>query len=287
MNKVSCTICESPKVRFWFNKDDHLLYKCQDCRLIFIHPLPEDTTNVYSKDYFCGAEQGRGYINYEEDKKSEKYTFNKYLEEIEVFAPERGRLLDVGAATGSFLEAAKKRGWSVDGVEISDYAAETGRKKNINIVTGILGDSDFPDGSFDVITLWDVFEHVRYPKEDLKKLSKLLKTNGIIALNTPDSRATFARISHKWWPLLLPPEHIHLFSKTGLSNLLEKNDYKVLKTDRIGKKFKPAYILHMMSTVRNKRIWKKLSNLIEKTPLNKIEVPLNLRDNIFLIARKK
>lgn len=284
---TSCPVCDSSSAKYWFTKDTHPLYRCRACQLIFISPLPADTSGVYGQDYFCGAREGRGYVNYDADKQADEHTFNTYLDRIEQYAPGKGKLLDVGAATGAFINAAKMRGWDVAGIEISDFAAAVSRKKGLDIQTGTIESVQFEPASFDAITLWDVFEHVRWPKADLNKLTALLKPEGILALNTPDTSAVFARLSGRWWPLLLPPEHIHLFSQEGVTELLKKNNFEVLATARIGKKFKPAYILHMLSTVRNQKIWKRLSATIEKTPLNRLQIPLNLRDNIFVVARKR
>ena len=284
---VLCPVCDSSRTKYWFTKDTYPLYHCLECRLIFIWPLPTDTSGVYGQDYFCGAGAGRGYVDYDADKQADVYTFNAYIDRIESLAPNKGRLLDVGAATGAFIAAAKARGWEVTGLEISNFAADVGKKKGLDIQTGTIESARFENASFDAVTLWDVLEHVRFPKHDLALVSKILKPGGVLAINTPDSGALFARLSGKWWPLLLPPEHIHLFSRMGLVELLKKNNFEVLSTARIGKKFKPAYILHMLSTVRNQKIWKRLSVFIEKTPLNRLQIPLNLRDNVFVVARKK
>ena len=284
---VPCPFCEKTSAKFWFIKDNFNLYRCKKCKLIFIHPLPQTVNNIYSKNYFCGAKQGRGYVNYDEDKKSDLPTFHSYLDRIEKTAATGGQLLDIGAATGTFLEVARQRGWQTKGVEISAYAAAEGVKKNLDIVAGTIQTARLNHNFFDVITLWDVFEHVENPKKEIEDISDLLKPNGVIAMNLPDTGSLFAKISGKFWPLLLPPEHIHLFSKKGLINLLERKGYKILITDRIGKKFKPAYILQILSTVKKQKIWKILSQVIEKTPLNKILIPLNLRDNLFIIVQKK
>src|SRR3989338_10158570 len=103
----SCPICVSHRVRFWFTKDTYPLYHCLECRLIFIWPLPTDTSGVYGQDYFCGAGAGRGYVDYDADKQADVYTFNAYIDRIESLAPNKGRLLDVGAATCAFIAAAK------------------------------------------------------------------------------------------------------------------------------------------------------------------------------------
>ena len=209
------------------------------------------------------------------------------MDKIEKQYPDKGSLLDVGAATGSFMTAAKKRGWNVSGVEISDFAAETGRQKGLDIKTGILENCGYEKEYFDIITLWDVFEHISNPQSTLAHIKKILKPGGLIVMNLPDSDSLFARLMGKKWALIIPPEHLHLFSIHNLKILLERNQFSLISKDTIGKKFKLAYVFHALYTIRHKKIWRKISNLIKKTPLNNLSVLINLRDNMFVIAKKQ
>jgi len=101
----TCFICNNAKFCFFAKKQSYNLYRCQQCGLIFVYPLPENLAEIYAKDYFSGATHGFGYVDYEKDKKAMSATFEMYLDEIEKLMPARNRLLDVGAATGAFLEA--------------------------------------------------------------------------------------------------------------------------------------------------------------------------------------
>ncbi len=285
-DNILCPCCKNNSASHWFVKEGWVHYRCRACGLIFIHPAPQIPPDLYSRDYFCGAVGGRGYVNYEEEKSNDGYTFAAYLDEMEKNLPNKGRLLDVGAATGSFLGAAGKRGWRAEGIEISDYAAAEGRKKGLCIATGTVEQTCHSEGVFDAVTLWDVFEHVPYPERDLETIKRLLMPGGILFMNLPDSQSLFARITGTWWPLLLPPEHIHLFSERGLTWLLSEHGFETLQVRHFGKRFAPSYILQLLSTVRGQKIWKKLSEWIKRTPLDNIRIPLNLRHNMFVAAKK-
>lgn len=287
MDAPCCTVCKSTETVLWIRKNNHTLYRCKGCHLIFIFPAPTATANIYAEGYFYGATGGFGYIDYDEAKKLDTQTFETYLDKIAAFYPGTGKLLDVGAATGQFLTSAQARGWDVAGIEISDAAAERGRTQGLKIKTGTLSDADFPQHTFDVITLWDVLEHLPDPHDALKRLSALLKPNGLLLLNLPDAGSLYARTSGRFWQLILPPEHIYLYNKKNLELLLTHYGFSVLHMTTIGKKFTPAYIFQMAYTIRHWPFLKTLSQWISATALNRLSIPINLHDNMFVVAQKK
>lgn len=282
-----CPICHAPNGAWWFKKNDCDLYRCPSCRLVFICPLPEETANIYSQDYFCGAHGGFGYVNYDADKEADRKTFARYLDRIEEARPQRDRLLDVGAATGAFLLSAKRRGWDAAGLEISDFAAGIGRGKGLNIQTGTIETANFEDASFDVITLWDAFEHLPSPESALKRIRGLIAPGGLLVMNLPDTGSLYARLMGRHWPLIIPPEHVHLFREENLRPLLERHGFEWILKTKIGKSYPPAYIFQILSTVHGSKIWKKISDYVRTTPLNRVAIPIHLRDNMFIIAKRK
>ena len=283
---AACVVCQKNTGIWWFVKNTHDIYKCSKCALVFVSPIPETAAKVYSENYFCGASDGFGYINYDEDKQADLSAFEEYINKIEKAKPGRGTLLDIGAATGAFVATAKKRGWVASGLEISEYAAAAGRAKGLDIKTGTVDSAEFSQQTFDIITLWDVFEHFPDPRAALVKIYSWLKPNGLLVLNLPDAGSVYARTMGKHWQLIIPPEHLHLFNVHNLAKLLQEYGFTVLATDKIGKKFKPAYILQILYTMRHQKIWKYLSEKIRKTPINQLSIPINLRDNMFVIFKK-
>jgi 2-polyprenyl-3-methyl-5-hydroxy-6-metoxy-1,4-benzoquinol methylase len=286
MSKLApCIVCPEKTAPFWFKKNDCDLYRCGECGLILTHPIPSQLEDIYQSDYFKGASTGFGYSDYEAIKEINNETFLKFLGHIEVQRPEKGKILDVGAATGTFLETARTRGWEVEGIEISDYAAEVGNKKGLNIHQGTLHSVALVNGSYDAITLWDVFEHIHNPIESLEKIKSLLKPGGLLVMNLPDAGSFYARMTGKWWPLIVPPEHLYLYTQKSLRKLFAQMGMETIKTARVGKRFNPSYILQVLYTVRYQKIWETLANLVKKTPLDRLKIPLPLRDNLFIIAR--
>lgn len=283
-----CIVCGSISFDFFANKNNFNLYKCKDCSLIFVWPMPENLSSLYLQDYFSGAKHGFGYVNYEEDKVPMVSTFNHFLDIIEKFSNKKGKLLDVGAASGFFLELAQKKGWDVSGVEISEFAASKARERGLNVATGTIEDLKVDHGEhFSVITMWDVIEHISNPILAISKASELLEDRGIIAINTPDSGSLFAQVLGKKWHLVVPPEHLFLFDKKNMENLLEKQGFGVLLTANIGKKFTLRYIFQVGAKWLNLKLIKNVANFLNHNFLGGLSIPLNLRDNFFIIVRKK
>lgn len=282
---MECIVCNHTSPEFFMNKNGYDLYRCSGCGLIFVWPLPQDSAEIYSQDYFSGANKGFGYADYNADKKPMLSAWFKYLALIEKLLPKKGQLLDVGAATGFFMRLAKERGWQVSGVEISNFVAQFGREAGLEIFTGTLENAPFADESFDLITMWDVVEHLPQPPEFFAQANRLLKPGGVIAINTPDAGSSLARLLGKKWHLIVPPEHLYYFNLNSLSLLLRKTGFKILRHGKIGKKFTLHYVVKF---VENRLGWRGFfsSQIVKHQFLKKMSIPINTRDNFFVLAKK-
>jgi 2-polyprenyl-3-methyl-5-hydroxy-6-metoxy-1,4-benzoquinol methylase len=252
-----------------------------------VHPLPPAPLAIYSQDYFDGANEGHGYVEYDRDKQTMVPSFNQYLHLIEKAYGKKGRLLDVGAATGFFLDLARARGWETAGVEPSDYAAGLGRAKGLDVRTGTLDAFAADKHSFDAITLWDVIEHVPDPRETMRQVRELLKPGGIVAINTPDADSLWARMMGMQWHLIVPPEHLHLFGTRSLQRLLAGAELECLMTAKIGKTFTLQYVIHTLAHWRNIQSLSRLADSLSGHAVGRIGLPINLRDNVFLLGRSR
>src|SRR3989344_937126 len=105
---VICIVCGPSDYVPFSKKNGHDIFRCTTCGLIFVHPIPTHT--IYGQDYFEGAADGFGYVNYDADKESMVPAFKKNLRHIDAALPARGKLLDVGAATGFFVKIAQDVG---------------------------------------------------------------------------------------------------------------------------------------------------------------------------------
>ena len=160
-----------------------------------------------------------------------------------------GKLLDVGCASGLFLAEARRHGWSITGIEPSETLYEKARDllgPKVELQRTILEKTDFRPASFDVITMWDVLEHVPDPLLCLKSCAKLLKPDGVLLLNVPDIESIEARLLGRKWPLLLA-EHLNYFNRRSLRLAGERAGLRWKHFGRRPVSFSISYILFRLS----------------------------------------
>lgn len=280
-----CPLCAAVEPAFFMSKNRCSLYECKNCKFWFVYPMPK-LDEVYAQDYFTGAHSGFGYVNYDRDKKPMISTSEHYIKLIEKYSSARGKLLDIGAATGFFLSIAQRFGFEAYGVEISAYAANEAREKGFDVVTGT--SADIPnEPKFDVVTMIDVIEHVSDPRAEIMRVHELLKDGGLYFINTQDTGSLYARLMRRRWHLIVPPEHVYYFSRKNIALLLGQCGFEVLEATTIGKRFSLPYIFAMLYTWQGLSLWRFISELCEHGWLSKIYIPINLGDNMSIIARKR
>jgi 2-polyprenyl-3-methyl-5-hydroxy-6-metoxy-1,4-benzoquinol methylase len=216
------------------------LVRCVHCGLVFVSPRPtaEALAERYERDYFhCAEPTFGGYEDYEADRAEITRTFARRMRQLAPFvATARPRLLDVGCATGIFLEVARSAGWSGEGLDISAYALDRARAKGFAVRRGTLEEVDVADGSFDVLTMWDFIEHVPDPAATLARAHRLLRPGGTLALSTPDAGSLLARLlGPRWLGFRSIDEHLYFFSRRTLAAMLEGAGFEVRATHAVGK----------------------------------------------------
>jgi 2-polyprenyl-3-methyl-5-hydroxy-6-metoxy-1,4-benzoquinol methylase len=285
---VPCSICHSPS-SFAFEKSNYSLYRCTQCTHLFVYPTPsaQEIEAVYKESYFHKdtGEGGLGYADYDSDKAGLASTFDRYLDLLGGLTSGRN-ILDVGCATGFFLDRAKDKKWTTAGVEISDYGASECRRRGHDCVHGTI-EAVSGEERFDVITMWDVFEHMSDPVAALTKARELLRPDGILVINTVDSHGASARLLGTRWHLLVPPEHLQYYSKKSLRSILEQNSFDVLDMHRITKHFSLAYIFTILYRWQHFSFWNWLADTVRHSHLKNLHIPIQTFDNMYVVARKR
>ncbi len=139
-----------------------------------------------------------------------------------------GTILDVGCGAGFFVREATERGFSAQGIELSREAIEFGRREGgVRLTEGDLLHANFPDRSFDIVTLWHVLEHLSRPVETLKRIRALLKPGGLLIIAVPNFDSLQARVFRGRWYHLEVPRHLYHFTPHGLRSLLDAGGFDV------------------------------------------------------------
>jgi len=141
-----------------------------------------------------------------------------------------GRLLEVGCGTGEFLEELlRMQNWEVVAVEPNEKAASYAKSKlNVKIFQSCFEDFEYESGSFDVIVMWYVLEHLPQPISGLRLAYKLLKANGWLIFSIPNVESWEARVFGKYWVGWDLPRHLYLFPRPLLHEILESIGFQVV-----------------------------------------------------------
>jgi SAM-dependent methyltransferase len=219
---TECVVCGSDDQRLYRNQDEFTIVRCAGCGLRYMNPQPTEAelTDIYGEAYYVSVDsRERGYDGYVTEAENWRRTFRDRLRDLPATP---GKLLDVGAATGFFVEQANAVGWDAIGVEPSQWAAEYARNElGVDVRTGTLESMEFADASFDVVTLWEVIEHLPDPRVTLAEIRRILRPGGRLVLSTPDSRSLAARLSgRRWLGWRKVPEHLFFFDRENLDRLL-------------------------------------------------------------------
>ncbi len=242
----------------------------------------EDLSELYDEGY------------YHEDV-YENYTFQKlgryFLEKIRTvkkFCNERGRLLDVGCALGYFVKCALDEGFNAYGIDFSGYAIEEARKLVGDRVmrADVEKEIPFEHNYFDVVTVWDTLEHLKYPDLFLKRISKVLKENGIIFLTTVNYHSLLSRIMKEKWRFIGVYHQSYTITTTDLRNWLNAAGLRevTLLTSMLA--------LESFSNKLNSPIARGMAEVIERVLRFQIQIllrllrPLNLGDLIVCVAKR-
>jgi 2-polyprenyl-3-methyl-5-hydroxy-6-metoxy-1,4-benzoquinol methylase len=192
--------------------------KCRNCHLIYVNPIEKASkiNGDYSKMGNTDAPIIRG--SRLRAAKSQLGLIKKYKSDT--------ILLDIGCGEGFFLFNASKAGYTTKGIEISQDVAKYARREfGLDIEARSFEELRFPGNHFDVVTLWQVLEHVPYPLMVLKEVYRILKPGGLLATSTPDIEGIMAKIfRRKWWNLRRL--HINQFTAETLTDILNRAGFK-------------------------------------------------------------
>jgi len=163
---------------------------------------------------------------------------------IKPFMLKSGALLDIGAGTGHFVRSASLAGWDVTGIEPSSTAREIANSKGRCLVFDEEALGAFSEGSFDVITLWHVLEHLPSPLESIEVFKKLLKPNGRIFVAVPNYKSYDSRYFKNFWAAYDVPRHLWHFSKNSIIKVFSKSQMSLESTHPM---LMDAYYVSMLS----------------------------------------
>ncbi len=284
-----CPLCGSERFTTAFREPPYSVRRCDQCGLGWVSPRrgPQDLVALYADDAYWRSDSPKtmGYQDYRSDEELYLKTFRRRLGFALQDGPTSGAALDVGCAAGFCMAVLRERGFQVHGVEVSEtiarHAIDHFGFDTVHL--GTLESAPFTEDSFDLITMWDVVEHVVDPRALLERARWLLKPGGLLVIETQDIDSPFARRLGPRWHHYKHAEHILHFTPGSLRTLLGQAGWRVQKlTHRYGGK----YVSLGFIAERAGRLHPGLSAAL--APLGRVQsarVYLNFMDEMVVLAR--
>ena len=235
IENIECPVCRHFVYQERFQIKTWKIVQCKQCDFVYVNPRlhKQELFKIYTSNYFDNTEFG--YYHYTENKDLRKKNFTKWITDSFPFIQKdiSIKALDVGCAAGYCLEVFEQNNWTAYGIELDKKIAATLRKKGYTIFDTPLIKLTTQE-KFDVISLFDVIEHLTDLNLNMSTLHSLLKDNGIIVLVTPNYNSWQRKMFSKRWFQFKPIEHINYFSKKTMIKLAEENGFEVVFIKRSG-----------------------------------------------------
>ena len=246
MKVTACLICGSTRftaLPFGYDHEGQRLQGtlCRACGIIFLDPQlsDEQITALYSKEYFEGDFRCGHTGSLFDDATLADITDLPLVRRIREFQ-QGGTMLDIGCAGGAFLNSARAAGFTVKGVEMSPDAAQLARTRfGLDVITGDVFAGKFADGTFDVVYLGDVIEHLPDPRRTFTEINRIMKPGALLVIACPTQTNTlFSRLGCSAYTLLgtsvtvhMPPYHLFEYRPGSMRALMERTGFSIVQLD--------------------------------------------------------
>jgi SAM-dependent methyltransferase len=273
-----CLVCQETRL------DTHmdLLLRCPHCGFVTARQeLPIDARQLYEGDYFTGDE----YLDYRADEPFLRRNFQRRLEHVLKYKS-GGRLLEIGAAYGFFMDLARKH-FKVLGYEVNPQAVAHGRSAfglDIRSDDFLAATPAQIGGTFDVTVMWDVIEHLERPDLFLERIARFSKPGAVLCLTTGDIGSRVARWRGGAWRLIHPPSHLHYFDRKTIKQFLAKYGFEVVDIRSVG--FTRGVLQTLYSILALHHGMQKVYGWCTKIIPAKWGFALNLGDIMMVTAKK-
>lgn len=216
MELSNCISCNSMKLKIMPAYSRAFLVKCQDCGLVFgkKDPSHEELTAHYTN-----------YPRYQSLSPITEKRYNELLDKFELYR-KNNNLIDLGCSNGLFLECAKKRGWNVYGTEYAQESIDYCAKNNITVFKSDKLPPEFFKMQFDIVTSFEVIEHINTPNPEMDFIKKILRKGGAHYVTTPNFKSISRLLLKEKWNVIEYPEHLTYYTAKTLNDLMVKHGFK-------------------------------------------------------------
>ncbi|PIR93149.1 hypothetical protein COT99_02305 [Candidatus Falkowbacteria bacterium CG10_big_fil_rev_8_21_14_0_10_43_10] len=226
---IDCPLCGVRKDEPLFTKQGFRFVRCQDCGIIYVNPqmLPGKLVDEYREDSAANRSWKDILLSPAQVEFNNK-NYGIILDVVERYQ-RKGRVLDIGCSFGHFLDLARRRGFTVEGMELENEAVKYARKElNLTIHQKVLVEAGFAGGEFDIAAALGVLEHVSDPLNFLKDINRILKPEGVLVLTLPNVVSLVCMVLKEKARCFTGRNHLTYFSLPTLDKMLNKAGFKIV-----------------------------------------------------------
>jgi len=214
-----CLISDSINLKSLEGYEQHYLVKSIPLGFIFASKIPTEQELIDN------------YKKYPRSTEISPITIRRYHELLDEFEKYKktGKILDIGCGVGHFLIEARNRGWQVYGTEYTDEAIEKCKAVGIPMKRGKLNPTWYDRGMFDIVTSFEVIEHINNPVEEVRNINMILREGGLLYITTPNFNSVERYFLKSKYNVIKYPEHLCYYTRHTLIYLLKRNGFKKSK----------------------------------------------------------
>lgn len=217
-----CLGCGSIKNNLLFKSESYTLMQCAECCLVWkqVEGAGAELSKKVNEELFSNVDKR---VNVKANKKmaAERMKFlSRFIK--------KGNLLEIGCATGEFLEEASSKGLKASGVDMSKTYVEYAQKKGLDVFCGRIEDTP-KDKGYDVVAMFHLIEHILHPLQFLNEVSKIIKKDGLLYIITPNIKSSTNKLFGYKHSVYQHPDHYLFYSEKTLRDILSKCGFEVIQ----------------------------------------------------------
>jgi SAM-dependent methyltransferase len=266
-------------------------YRCINCKLIFLKPIPEDLSNYYKSEYppYKIPNSLEQLVELEKQLHWRVDLVKRYKN--------NGKMLEIGPSYGAFAYGAQKSGFQVDAIEMDENCCNfINSKTKVNAInaTDVVGTMSANKKTYDLIALWHNIEHLVDPWAVLRQCSMHLAPNGVLVISTPNPDSIQFKLFKKYWVHLDAPRHLQLIPSSLLTGFLKRLDMELVfttTTDPDGLKLNAMSwhisTAHVFGISNDRNIFRRIVSRVLSLAMSPIERLGQLGTAYTIVYRKK
>lgn len=244
-NHQKCLLCNSKDLIDLDKYQANYLVRCRQCNFVFAKKIPSQKVlfDLYS--------------SYTRNDNISPITIKRYEQLLSDFEKFRktNNIIDVGAGNGHFAATARKYNWNSYATEFDEIAVRKCQEKGVIVHQGKISANNYQKNNFDIITSFEVIEHINNPIEEVLNMREILRPGGLVYVTTPNfnSISRFL-LGNNWHDVITYPEHLSYYTPLTITKLFETNGFKKISILTDGFLFSRSFKVNNNSTASNKKV---------------------------------